>query len=191
MEIVAGLPRAEYNRRYLNDRYAAQKQLMFDYLGGVCIVCGTNDDLEIDHRDWCKKTKEAGRLWPLKRYGEMFAELDKCQLLCSEHHLQKSKSDWVEQNALKDFTHGTVYGWMKRKCDCGECQRAKRAWNRIRNAKRRDATRASGGGPRGEYRRPAKCGEVLMYRRGCRCTDCKGAAAKYERLRLAAKAATA
>jgi hypothetical protein len=151
--MVAGVPRDEYNRKYLNDRYADQKRTMFEYLGGECVVCGTTDDLEMDHRDWATKTRDVGRLWPWKRYDEMFAELDQCQLLCGDHHLQKSKADWMEQNALKDFTHGTMYGWMKRKCECAPCYGAKRLYHAIRNAKRRAETVARGGNGRGPYKR--------------------------------------
>lgn len=145
MKMVAGVPRDEYNREYLNARYAEQKRIMLDYLGGVCVVCGTTDDLEMDHRDWAKKTRNVGRLWPWKRYGEMYAELDKCQLLCSDHHLQKTKADFMEQHALKGYVHGTIYAWMKRRCDCAECYAAKRQWHAIRNAKRRAETVARGG----------------------------------------------
>ena len=37
----------------------------------------------------------------------------------------------------KGFSHGTQYGWQKRRCGCPECAAAKRAWNDERNARRR------------------------------------------------------
>lgn len=37
----------------------------------------------------------------------------------------------------KGWSHGTVYGWMKKKCDCAECVSAKREWHDQRNAARR------------------------------------------------------
>lgn len=41
------------------------------------------------------------------------------------------------QGREKGFTHGTVYGWMKKKCQCGLCQKHKASWSDTRNAKRR------------------------------------------------------
>lgn len=37
----------------------------------------------------------------------------------------------------KGWTHGTTYGWMKKKCKCLECVLAKTIWNEERNKKRR------------------------------------------------------
>lgn len=37
----------------------------------------------------------------------------------------------------KGFTHGTSYGWMKKKCSCEICQAAKRVWNEQRNVRRK------------------------------------------------------
>lgn len=35
------------------------------------------------------------------------------------------------------WTHGTQYGWMKKKCTCPPCTSAKRKWHDARNARRR------------------------------------------------------
>lgn len=37
----------------------------------------------------------------------------------------------------RGWRHGTMYGWMKKKCVCSCCSKAKRAWYDDRNAKRR------------------------------------------------------
>lgn len=37
----------------------------------------------------------------------------------------------------KGWKHGTIYGWMKKKCECSVCLTAKTEWSTQRNAKRR------------------------------------------------------
>lgn len=37
----------------------------------------------------------------------------------------------------KGWRHGTMYGWMKKKCSCDPCTTAKRSWHEARNASRR------------------------------------------------------
>ena len=105
-----------------------RKQAIYDYMGGKCVQCGSIDNLHIDHIDPSKKTYEISKRLSLKNNKD---ELDKCQLLCKECHHKKT----AEEN--KGFTHGTVYGWMKKKCNCELCNQAKRIWNDERNKRRR------------------------------------------------------
>lgn len=70
-------------------------------------------------------------------------------------HIRQHHADTIETARASyaasrpSFTHGTLYAWMKMKCDCDECLAAKRDWNDARNAARRT------GESRGHYRRTA------------------------------------
>lgn len=151
-----------YHRRY----YVEQRRpRLLAYLGGRCAVCGATEDLQFDHIDPTLKSFEINANLTLN--AEVKAELDKCQLLCEPHHLEKTSREH------SGFTHGTVYAWMKAKCECDECSSAKRGWNDSRNEKRR-AT-AAPRGPRGPYEKDPAHGTTKRYRRGCRCTPCRGA----------------
>jgi len=161
----------EYNARY----YQKRKKKIIDFLGGRCAECGSIDNLEVDHVDWRKKSFDVLREWSTKRTWDIIQkELEKCQLLCSEHHQIKTKQDQSEQKT-KEPNHGTIYAWMKRKCTCEICSIAKRRWYDARNKKRR----LNGSGPRQLYGRPACHGEKLRYSRGCRCSLCRKANADY------------
>lgn len=170
----------ETNKRYLNDRYAKQRADMISFLGGVCVICGTSEGLEIDHIDWSKKELNVSALWPVKKLGRVYQELAKCQLLCFYHHMAKTKADHREMRSInyggfKPWRHGTTYGFMQKKCRCDECEVERRRFHDVRNAQRR----LSGDRTRGEYGRPAKCGEILSYRRGCKCDLCRAANSDY------------
>jgi hypothetical protein len=65
------------------------RQKVFAHLGNKCAITGcTHTDFECDHID--PKTKEFNvlRNWSLK-WEKLVVEVDKCQLLCRAHHVQK------------------------------------------------------------------------------------------------------
>lgn len=93
--------------------------MALDYLGGVCVVCGADDNLQFDHID--PSTKEFS-IAPGLRYSwsRVLVELDKCQLLCKEHHWEKTRKD----RRLNDGKHGIIGMYTNNKCRCTECRRA-------------------------------------------------------------------
>ena len=115
---------AEYHREY----YKKRRQAIFEYLGGVCVVCGTTENLEVDHKDRSDKSFSISSKLSVKNNKE---ELDKCQLLCTTHHREKT----AKENS--GWSHGTIYGWMRKKCSCESCLEAKTIWSERRNAARR------------------------------------------------------
>lgn len=138
----------EAYRAYHRQYYLKRRQKIIDYLGGHCAVCGSTESLEIDHVSRVSKSFNISSRLTLESILE---ELDKCQLLCGEHHRAKTSQ---EQSG---FRHGTMYGWMKKKCKCSLCQSAKWLWYDARNEKRRQA----GSSGRGPYRSRRKSeGEV-------------------------------
>lgn len=128
----------EENRSYLRERYANQRADFYARLGGRCAKCATVEGLQIDHINPADKSFEVGRLWGSKHLPMVYAELEKCQLLCFRCHAEKTAR---EQSVERGWTHGTAYGWGKKKCRCEEC---------LGYAERRNATRrvGSGYGPR-------------------------------------------
>lgn len=114
----------EYHREY----YYKRRKAIIDYLGGKCVKCEETNNLEIDHVDPSNKSFNISKRLSLKNNKD---EIDKCQLLCENCHDQKTA---IENTGI---THGTPVGWMKSKCQCDLCQKAKRAWHDKRNEKRR------------------------------------------------------
>lgn len=78
----------EYMRQYRRRR----KEWALARLGGKCRVCGTTESLEFDHIDPGTKTLAIGKMWHAGK-AAFEAEIDKCQLLCTTHHLAKSRSE--------------------------------------------------------------------------------------------------
>lgn len=113
-----------YHRAYYHQR----RQRLVDYLGGACVICGTTSDLHFDHKDPNQKSFNISTRLTLESARE---ELDKCQLLCAPHHREKT----AQENS--GYTHGTVYAWMKKHCECPDCLIAKWLWHDLRNEKRR------------------------------------------------------
>jgi hypothetical protein len=161
---IRGMTFTEYHRQY----YYIRRQRLLDYLGGKCVRCGTTENLHFDHIDPSKKSFDIGKNVTLN--DAVKAELDKCQLLCEAHHYEKTG----EEN--RTDTHGTIYRWMKKKCRCDVCNEARIKWNAERKETRTDYKSKT---KRETYGRPSDHGEVLHYRRGCKCPLCKKANSEY------------
>jgi hypothetical protein len=81
-------------RDYMRERYRRRKAQAVELLGGRC-WCGRTEQLEIDHIDWRTKTMKMDRMaWVSEE--RFLAELKKCQVLCNEHHIEKSRKDISE-----------------------------------------------------------------------------------------------
>ncbi len=99
--------------------------------GGVCLKCGSEDRIEIDHIDPSKKEYKIATIWSRKKEIREY-ELAKCQLLCYDCHKEKTVAE-----SIKEFEHGTFGMYQSRKCRCKEC----RAANALRCAEQRLAKR--------------------------------------------------
>lgn len=62
---------------------------MLEYLGGKCVDCGVEVNLEIDHVDPAQKSFYISRRWWLP-WEVMVEELDKCVLRCHSCHVIKT-----------------------------------------------------------------------------------------------------
>lgn len=107
--------------------YLNKKEKMLQHLGGSCVKCGTNKNIEIDHINHLDKKFTLTKNWGLS-WKKLLPELNKCQLLCKECHDIKTKNEgskskgWTNQPRQ---THGTVWSYNKYKCRCIDCKQAK------------------------------------------------------------------
>jgi hypothetical protein len=113
---------AEWDRSdYDQARYQAAKAKLIELLGGKCVRCGSSEDLQFDHVERELKEFAITDRWN-RSPAELQAELAKCQLLCREHHLEKTRSEVGVDHG------GGVSG--KRNCPCGPCRARKSEYNR-------------------------------------------------------------
>lgn len=81
-----------YDREYQRAWEKKRADEALALLGGVCVVCGTAENLDFDHID--PKTKLFRIKAMLRTSAEKFwAEVAKCQLLCRPHHIEKSNAE--------------------------------------------------------------------------------------------------
>lgn len=115
----------EYMASYMNRRYHSRRVEALALLGGCCVVCGTTEKLEFDHIDPSTKIFDVSKLNGVSK-ERYFDEISKCQLLCHEHHVEKSISE-------RSVDHGEgITG--KKNCRCELCGPLKREYEkRYRN----------------------------------------------------------
>lgn len=109
-------------RAWFTRNYAERRLYAINYLGGKCIVCGTIEELEFDHKDPYTKTRSIDQCLMLTKY-QLNRELDKCQLLCKKHHKEKSKKEQALQFCKRG--HSRVGNTTKD----GHCLTCKRSMN--------------------------------------------------------------
>ena len=78
-----------------NKQYQERREQIIEQLGGVCshLGCNCTENLQFDHINPLKKSfniSERLSSWDIKK---LQPEIKKCQLLCPEHHAQKTKED--------------------------------------------------------------------------------------------------
>jgi hypothetical protein len=78
-----------YMRRYMLRRYHQRRKLAVAKLGGKCIDCGTQQDLELDHDDPKSKRFSIAKIWSYSD-GRFGTELAKCLLRCTSCHKIKT-----------------------------------------------------------------------------------------------------
>jgi len=98
---------------------AERKAKMIDYLGGECIECGSQDNLEFDHID--PKSVDF-RIAPALAFNfdRLLEEVRKCQLLCNKCHWRKTRQD----RGLNKLSHGTATMYSHHDCRCKDCKSA-------------------------------------------------------------------
>lgn len=102
-------------------------------------------------------------------------------LTCKENNQKHLKSLTQEERDRRfdkgiecGWTHGTVYGFMKKKCKCDLCDKRKQEWQKHKNQKQRQSSTYV----RGPYSKNPSHGTYAKYKRGCKCDDCRAANAR-------------
>lgn len=109
-----GEAKREYQRKWV----AKRRQDWIDSQGGCCAMCGSTDRLEVDHIDRSTKKYNPAGIWSRSAVVRE-AELAKCQVLCYEHHLEKSIAEGPEWKGVAE--HGT-HSMYTQGCRCEECK---------------------------------------------------------------------
>ncbi len=178
------MPDAAWQR----ERVAQDREWAIATLGGKCAACGSVDVLEFDHIDRSSVGFRISNLLARASRAKLLEELKKCQLLCHDCHVEKSRE---EGSFSRPWNHGTTTGRMHHDCNCAPCTEAYEAFLARRRARRR-ARRALVAGARGPYLSRGQehpHGTVQRYQSKlkCRCDECRAAntARKRERSKAA------
>lgn len=130
-----------YMKEYMKERARRRRKLALSQLGSECVVCGSSGDLDFDHIDPTTKVNSIASLVASASEELLQAELMKCQLLCKECHLEKSRAngDFTHGgggcNKILNPLHGTWGMYGREKCRCEPC----RQWRRDYRLKLVDA----------------------------------------------------
>jgi hypothetical protein len=104
---------------YQKKRYYERRAYAIEKLGGKCVICGSTEDLQLDHIIPADKEFQISQIWSYSK--EKFdAELAKCQLLCPIDHRAKNLFDAQKKSAM--LIHGTLSSY--RYCKCKLCRKA-------------------------------------------------------------------
>lgn len=120
--------RNSYYRVYMQRLRKERRTMVVSLLGGKCAICGSVDDLEIDHTDRAQKSAnvDAALSWSLER---LLLEMQKCQLLCRTHHQEKSAVECSVRHG------GGASG--KKNCKCVLCRKRKASYMAARKTAKR------------------------------------------------------
>ena len=81
--------RRNYIARYNLARYNKRMAEAIEILGGACVVCGSTEELQLDHLNPSTKKFNVAKLWSTNQEN-FLNELTKCQLLCFSCHQLKT-----------------------------------------------------------------------------------------------------
>jgi hypothetical protein len=124
----------EYQRRYQLEKYRRWMAEARERLGGQCAVCGTTENLEFDHIDPAAKSFTLGTYRPNREAWD--AEVAKCQLLCFEHHKEKTATE------RRTVLHGTWGMYQNQGCRCQICRDFVNAYMKEYKRRKRAETKA-------------------------------------------------
>lgn len=156
-----------WRRDYDRKRYAYKMALLKKALGGVCIKCGADADLELDHVDPNNKVFTISTFVDHVSDLVLKSEIVKCQLMCKSCHRIKSIRERGHV-PLSEQVHGTPSMYRHGRCRCLTCKEAN-------NKRHREYKLKTG---RVKYIRGSP--GILLHGssnaygyHGCRCVICK------------------
>lgn len=160
-----------YERRYKNGSIRRQVILIFN--GRKTSMSYARWLLSVNLGRWLEPHEDADHI----DENPLNDSLDNLQVLTKPANIRKSSLGRSSplKGTEKGWQHGTMYGWMKKKCQCDPCAIAKKQHREIKNANRRS------GPARAPYSNNPEHGTTARYSRGCKCPLCKSANADKER----------
>ena len=119
---------------YMAERRKTRRTTLIEMSGGKCIKCGSTDDLNFDHKDPKERTFRLTGDALDKAWKKVLEEWGKCQLLCRECHLEKTRDNKENNNPPPNKgiskwgevlpEHGCEAAYAHG-CRCAECCKAK------------------------------------------------------------------
>lgn len=119
--IVAPMPYSDPARQRAYQREWMARRRAAWFADKHCVVCGSTDDLEVDHRDPAQKVDHKVWSWSATRRD---AELVKCDVKCAKHHRRRHADERIVPHGARGYRH--------RGCRCDVC----RAWQSAKNRNR-------------------------------------------------------
>ena len=121
--------------KYMRERRAKRRLALLEYLGGQCKVCGTTENLEFNHRVRTEKSFTLSGRGLDTSWERLIEEADKCDVLCSEHHLEYTRTQYAKGEIVpwNKGTHipyvcGTARSYHATGCRCTDCRYAKKLY---------------------------------------------------------------
>lgn len=121
--------------KYMKERRQIRREKLVALLDGICFRCGSNKNLEFNHRNrFLKKINLSGKGLD-KPWLLLVAETEKCDLLCKPWHQlytaqqykNKEIAIWNSKKHLP-FLHGTCRCYNEMPCRCANCKKAKQLY---------------------------------------------------------------
>ena len=120
---------------YMKARRLKRRQDLVNLAGNKCGVCKATDNLEFNHIDRSTKLMTLSGKGLDGNWERILTELGKCELLCHDCHLRKTKEQhknkeirpWNSNKHLP-YIHGTVRTYSEIACRCIDCKYAKKIY---------------------------------------------------------------
>ncbi|MGL4998015.1 MAG: hypothetical protein ACRC5T_03425 [Cetobacterium sp.] len=120
---------------YMQKRRKGRREAILELSGNCCSICSSTENLEFNHVDRSTKLFVLSGKGLDKSWEKILAELDKCELLCRDCHLEKTRDQFArkELRPWNDKTdtpqiHGTVRAYTEINCRCNICKYAKKLY---------------------------------------------------------------
>lgn len=116
---------------YMRARRARRRERLLALAGDRCCLCGSQEDLQFDHRDPRSRRFRLTGPGLDRSWAEIIEELQRCDLLCASCHRAKTKAAGEHGGGRNRRPRlcGTPKGYNLG-CRCQPCRRAKALYRR-------------------------------------------------------------
>ena len=116
-------------------RYRKRIDEAIQYLGGKCVDCGSDENLEFDHKDGSAKIKNVTSMASYSN-KTFWKEVDKCELRCHLCHNRRTILGLGRQDG--QVVHGTLASY--RYCKCDVCRKVHSDYMKDYSARKKTPT---------------------------------------------------